>query len=190
MFGSSLVQVSKIMKIKDEISFKLIISEHRYACVHRYFLFLLIFYKLHVSFVTPNQRAKEFKRNGATSVSVPRKRTPWNPHSWTQNIFVCIYINFKLSFYKIILPIKPFVSYFPHIDSLWFDQPFQRIRNSTRSDPFHRNTNPAIRTARKCVIRFYHDSNIRDTLIVLKRKKKKKTNVTQVRKLLYLRRIR
>lgn len=33
MFNPSLVQVVKITKIKDEISFKLIISKHRYACV-------------------------------------------------------------------------------------------------------------------------------------------------------------
>lgn len=138
-----------------------IICRHRYACVHRYFLFLLFFYKLHVSFVILNQRAEESKTNGATSASEPRKRTPWNPHSWMQKIFTRIHVNFKLPFYEIILPIKLLVSYFGHIDCPWFDRWFRKKRNFTRSDPFRRYTNAPIRTACKCTLRLYHDSNIR-----------------------------
>lgn len=140
-FSSPLVQVFEIMKIKDEISFKLIILQTPIcSCAS---LPSVSSFPLQITrIVILNQRAKESKTNGATSASEPRKRTPWNPHSRMREIFMRIHVNLKLPFYEIILRIKLLVSYFAHIDRLWFDQWFRKIRDFTLSDPFRPNTNP------------------------------------------------
>lgn len=120
------MQIFKIRKIKNETSFKLSPNTDMLACIAAFSFFF--------SFTNYAYRSK--------------KRTPWNPHSWTQKIFTRIYVNFKLPFCKIILPIKLFVGYFPHIPVIRKIVPKNKKFNAL--DPFHRNANPAIRTARKC----------------------------------------